>query len=413
MKSILFKTLLMCSVAGVAGCDTLPRSGPDHRAIHTQATDSIVEEPGAAQKSAVKYAFLDLSPAVLKYASASGLGSLYKGFGGGQGPAPEILVGVGDIVRVTIFESSAGGLFIPADAGSRPGNFVNLPQQTVDKRGYITVPYAGQILASGRSLPQIETEIENKLANRAIEPQAIVSFIERNATTASVVGEVNSPNKLTISDSGDRVLDIISKAGGIKYAGYETYVTLQRRGRKAKVYFNSLVENPAENIYVAPGDTVYVEREQRTFQAFGAAGVTGEFNFDKEELSLAQGVGKAGGLLDSRADPGEVFVYRMESRKALKNIGIDVSQFEPGKSEIPTIYRTNFRDPSGYFVAQDFKLRDKDLIYISNAESVELIKFLTVLNSVTSTVSGVSGDARLTRNNAVSLSHGINVTLDE
>ncbi|WP_289034208.1 polysaccharide biosynthesis/export family protein [uncultured Roseibium sp.] len=413
MKSIFLKSLLLGSVFGLAACDTLPRSGPDHGLISSQATDSVVEESGSAQASAIKYAFLDLTPNILSYIKDPSPGSFYQSFGGGRGGAPEILVGVGDVVQVTIFESSAGGLFIPADAGSRPGNFVELPQQTVDKQGYVSVPYAGQILASGRSLPQIQTEIESKLANRAIEPQVIVSFIERNATSAAIVGEVNDPAKLDINESGDRILDFISRAGGLTYPGYESYVTLQRRGRSAKVYFNSIIANPQENIYVAPGDTLYVDQEQRAFQAFGAAGLSGEFKFDQEELTLAQGVGKAGGLLDSRADPGQVFIYRLESKKSLSDVGIDTSRFDDGEQEIPTIYRTNFRDPSGYFLAQKFNLRDKDVIYVSNAESVELIKFLTVLNSVTSTVSGVSGDARLTRNNAVSLSRGLNVTLDE
>ncbi|ADZ71445.1 polysaccharide biosynthesis/export family protein [Polymorphum gilvum] len=408
-----FRILLMCSTAMVAGCETLPRSGPDHGAIQAQATDSIVEKTGDAQRSAMAYAFLDLTPHVLSYVKDPGIGSLNRSFGGGRGGAPEILVGVGDVIQVTIFESAAGGLFIPADAGSRPGNFVNLPQQTVDKRGYISVPYAGQILAAGRSLPQIQTEIEAKLANRAIEPQAVVAFIERNATSAAVVGEVNAPNKLDINESGDRILDLISRAGGLKYPGYESFITLQRGGRSAKVYFNAIIANPQENIYVAPGDTLYVDREQRSFQAFGASGLSGEFKFDQEELTLAQGVGKAGGLLDSRADPGQVFVYRLESRTALEEMGIDSTRFDPSAKQIPTIYRTNFRDPSGYFLAQKFKLRSEDIVYISNADSVELVKFLTVLNSVTSTVSGVSGDARFTRNHAVSLSKGFNVTLDE
>jgi polysaccharide export outer membrane protein len=42
-------------------------------------------------------------------------------------------------------------------------------------------------------------------------------------------------------------------------------------------------------------------------------------------------------------------------------------------------------------------LKDKDVIYISNADSVELVKFLDILNSITSTASGVSSDVVDTR----------------
>jgi len=50
-------------------------------------------------------------------------------------PRPRgITLGVGDVVSITIFEPS-GGLFVPSDAGARPGNFVTLPNQIVDSNG--------------------------------------------------------------------------------------------------------------------------------------------------------------------------------------------------------------------------------------------------------------------------------------
>ncbi|WP_246791535.1 polysaccharide biosynthesis/export family protein [Bradyrhizobium commune] len=55
------------------------------------------------------------------------------------------------MVAVTIFESTAGGLFIPAEAGTRSGNFVSLPNQNVDSAGNISVPYAGAVKAAGRT----------------------------------------------------------------------------------------------------------------------------------------------------------------------------------------------------------------------------------------------------------------------
>ncbi|MEM1048237.1 MAG: polysaccharide biosynthesis/export family protein [Pseudomonadota bacterium] len=405
--------ILVLAAGFLTACETLPRSGPGDGKIETEAAAALVSESRDTKQSEFNYALLDLDRNVLAYASGDDFGSLHQSFGGGRGPAPEILVGVGDVIEVTIFESASGGLFIPAEASVRPGNFVQLPQQTVDKRGFITVPYAGQIRAAGRSLPQIQDEVVSRLANRAIEPQAIVSFVDRRATQASVIGEVNEPNRIAINEAGDRVLDIIARAGGLKFPGYESFVTLQRRGRTATVYFNTIVKNPAENIFVASGDTIYVFQERRSFQAFGASGLTGEFKFDEESITLAEAVGKSGGLLDDRADPGQVFLYRLEDRHALRKMGLDMSHFDPNAKRIPTIYRTNFRDPSGFFAARKFDMRNEDILYVSNADSVELLKFLEVLNTVTRTASGTTFDARATRNNAISLSDGLNVDVPE
>src|SRR5215813_8438479 len=53
------------------------------------------------------------------------------------------------IVGVTLFEASTGGLFIPAEAGVRPGNFITIPPQAVDVNGNISIPYGGAIRARG------------------------------------------------------------------------------------------------------------------------------------------------------------------------------------------------------------------------------------------------------------------------
>ncbi len=392
-------------MAGVlaTGC-TLPVDGPRHIDVTTRATASLVADRHAV---VIDYALVDINKAVLEHAVDVGPGSFFRTFGERAGPPPAIRVGAGDVVQVTVFESTVGGLFIPAEAGVRPGNYVTFPPQQVTRAGTISVPYAGKIPAAGRTLADIENSIETGLANRAIEPQVVVTLTEQNATEVAVLGDAingTGANKFRIKLGGERLVDMISKAGGIKYPGYDVFVTLQRGRKRATVYFPTLVNNPAENIYVTPADMLYVYREQQKFVAFGALatvgqtqGLTAQFAFDQEKLSLNEAIAKAGGLLDTRANPGQVFLYRMEYRDALEKMGVDLKPFPRELKIIPTIYRLNFRDPSGFFVAQSFPMRHKDVIYVSNADSVEVVKFLDYARAVTSTVSGVAGDAVLTR----------------
>jgi polysaccharide biosynthesis/export protein len=42
-------------------------------------------------------------------------------------------------------------------------------------------------------------------------------------------------------------------------------------------------------------------------------------------------------------------------------------------------------------------MRHKDIIYVSNADAVEVIKFMDYVRSITSTVAGVTDDALVTR----------------
>ncbi len=267
---------------------------------------------------------------------------------------------------------------------------MTLPQQVVDSAGTITVPYAGQIRVSGRLPSQVQADIEARLANRAIEPQVVITVNESRSNQVAVLGDVNSPGKFEISPAGERVLDVISRAGGLSTPGVETYVTLERRGKQATVLFNALVKAPRENIYVTAGDTVYVNRERRTYTVFGAAGLNGRIDFEEADLSLGDALGKAGGLLDGRADPAEVFIYRLTDRGVVSKFGADVTRFSSDR--IPVIFRANLRDPAAFFAAQKFPMQDRDILYVSNATSGELIKFLTVVNSVSTTVGGVPSD---------------------
>lgn len=371
LKPVIFATAIS---ALVSGCTFFPSQGPNSSTINT----------GEGQAVNQSYVVIKLTPEVTKFLETRPSDSLAGTFTDRR-PAPDLRVGVGDVVTVTIFEAAPGGLFTPGQsAGARPGNYVELPPQIVNRNGNISVPYAGLVTASGRSLTQIQATIEDRLRNRAIEPQAIVSLREQRATQVSVLGEVNISQKFALNPAGERILDVIARAGGPKYPSYETAVTLQRRGRKATVAFGRLILNPANNIYTQPGDVVYLAREQRSFAALGASGLNGQFNFDSETVNLAQAVGKSGGLLDERADPGAVFLYRTEPRSLVEKMGTDVSGFE-GKT-IPVIYSLDLRDPSGFFLAKQVDMRNKDIIFVANAASVEITKFLQFVRIGVATV---------------------------
>ena len=346
----------------LASCTTLPASGPYSTSFSNNTN------------SDVPYELIELSANSVPVLDRRG-GARFVGTFADRRSSPDIRLGVGDVVSVTIFEAQAGGLFIPEQAAARPGNFVQLPNQTVDRTGNITIPYAGEIYAKGKTAAEIQDEIVSRLKNRAIEPQAIVAIAEQRANGVSVSGDVNSPIKYALQPPGERILDALARAGGAKTPAWQTFVTLQRGRRKATISLNTLIVQPENNIYIQPGDTLYVYSQQRTFIAFGATGQQGQFNFDQEELSLAEAVGKTGGLIDTQADPGSVYLYRIEPRKVVQDMGVDMTRWGDAKY-IPVIYWVNFRNPAGYFLATRTPMNDKDILYVSNAASVDITKLL-------------------------------------
>ena len=426
--SINLKAFVLLLTVAAAGC-SLPNSGPGHRAIDSGASEALLE-PAECKRSlhgakdsvrsakgdgerwvcgyrhteGRRYVLVNINGAVLKAVDHVGLGSFYPTFAMGRGTPFGLRIGVGDVVTVTVFESAKGGLFSGVDGDNRPRNFVTLPPQTVDGRGFITVPYAGDIRAAGTTPRALQKRIEGKLKVRAIEPQVVVSLTQQTAHDVVIFGDAAGNRKLRIKPGGERILDIIAQAG-LTAPAHEVFITLLRNGRRATIFLPSLIKTAQENIYVRPGDAIHALRKKQAFIAVGALGnvtqtegLTGRFEFPAARMSLAEGIAAAGGLLDTRSDAKQVFLYRLEERRVLERLGMKLTQFDPNQKYIPTIYRANYRNPGILFTANEFPMRHRDIIYVANADSIEFQKFADFVLSVTGLAAGVTGDVLITRN---------------
>ena len=368
-------------------CSLLPATGPSSDTVNSNAT------AGVRSNAALPYALVDVSADTIGFLSQPNVVT-FKGEFPDKRPKPNQVVGVGDVLNISIFEAAPGGLFTPGQAaGARPGNFVDLPAQAVDQKGSIYVPYAGEIPAAARTIPEIQQAVVARLRNRAIEPQVVISLNQQHSSVVSVLGDVNTPGVLALNSVGERLLALIARAGGPKFEAIESYVTLQRDGKRVRVLLSRVVHDPRENIFIRPNDVIFVTREAPTFTALGALnqnvfGFNSEIPFDVETLTLSQAIGKAGGLNDQQSDPKEVYVYRYEDRHFLEKLGVDTTRFTYDR--VPTIYRANLRDPSGYLLASGFQMRTKDVMYVANAKVVDYYKLLTLIDRTTGTVSNTA-----------------------
>jgi polysaccharide biosynthesis/export protein len=369
------------------GCMLLPATGPTSEAVNGNAT------AGLRSTAALPYALVDVSADTIGFLSQPNL-ITFKGEFPDKRPKPNQVVGVGDVLNISIFEAAPGGLFTPGQAaGARPGNFVDLPAQAVDQKGSIYVPYAGEIPAAARTIPEIQQAVVARLRNRAIEPQVVISLNQQHSSVVSVLGDVNTPGVLALNSVGERLLALIARAGGPKFEAIESYVTLQRDGKRVRVLLSRVVHDPRENIFIRPNDVIFLTHEAPTFTALGALnqnvfGFNSEIPFDVETLTLSQAIGKSGGLNDNQSDPSEIYVYRYEDRPFLEKLGVDTTRFTFDR--IPTIYHVNLRDPSGLLLASGFQMRSKDVMFVANAKVVDYYKLLLLINNTTATVSNTA-----------------------
>ena len=383
LSSPLFAVVL----ATLPACSLLPGTGPKSDAVENNAT------AGVRSSAALSYALVDVSADTIGFLSQPNLVT-FQGEFPDKRAKPNQVVGVGDVLNISIFEAAPGGLFTPGQAaGARPGNFVDLPAQAVDQKGSIYVPYAGEIPAAARTIPDIQQAIVARLRNRAIEPQVVVSLNQQHSSVVSVLGDVNTPGVLALNSVGERLLALIARAGGPKFEAIESYVTLQRDGKRVKVLLSRVVHDPRENIFIRPNDVIFLTRESPSFTALGALnqnifGTNTEIPFDVETLTLAQAMGKSGGLNDQQSDPSEIYVYRYEDRRFLEKMGVDTTRFTLDR--VPTIYHVNLRDPAGMLLASAFQMKIKDVMYVANAKVVDYYKLLTLISNTAATTSATA-----------------------
>jgi len=383
---------------GLTGCSSLPSDGPTQNQIETGSKPE--NQPPPYQLISITPQVVSALKTVESAKSESGLSTLaapasppkvedlFRVTGMAGLPLPlRQTVTAGDVVNVTIY-ATGGGLFGPLVPGASAGGGASsgmgigaLPPEMVDESGQITVPYAGRIQATGRTPFEIEQDIISRLKTKAIDPQAVVTISSRKGgDLVTVTGDVKQPALVPVVPIGTRLLDALTAVGGSTGEPHDTTVTVIRGSQARSESLAAIFSDVHNNILLQPGDTIVVRSNPWSYLAFGALGRTGSFTFGSPDLNLADALAHTGGASDSRACP-IVYVYRLEPTNFVQQIG-----GRPPKPSLPTtpvIYQLDLRTPQGFFLAQSFSVRNKDILYMSDSGSTAVMKFFDVVNAVT------------------------------
>ncbi len=370
---------LLALVSVLAGCSSLPSDGPSTQDVLDHST--VDGDPASR-----RYEVVDIdstSVAVLRRRPPDGFSAHF----GDYRPSADLRIGVGDYVAVTVWEAGANGLFsapLSTDRFTTGAKSATIPDQAVGRDGTITVPYAGRLQVKGMTTESVQAEIEKALEGKAIQPQVLVNVTRPISNMVTVTGEVVSGARIPLSQKGDRVLDVVASAGGVRAPVNETVIRLSRGDATVSVPMGRVVGNPRENVYLRPGDVLTLVRDPQAFLAYGATGVNARIPFEADSIALSEALAKVGGIQDFRADPAGVFIFRYEPvaiARALRPTSTLVAN-----GSVPVVYRLNMRDPSSLFLAQTFPIFNKDIVYVSNAPIADAQKAFQIFNSVASPV---------------------------
>jgi polysaccharide export outer membrane protein len=298
--------------------------------------------------------------------------------------AGDLVLGPGDVLAVSVWEAAPAVLFSVSTsteptATGVPVRATTFPDQVVAADGTISIPFAGLIPAAGKSPRQVESEIAARLIKKANQPQVLVSVSRNVSANVTVVGEVNQSLRMPLTAKGERVLDALAAAGGVRQPIGKITIQLSRGERVLSMPLDAIVQDSKQNVILEGGDVLAALYQPLSFTALGATGKNDEVNFEAQGISLAQALGRVNGLLDNRSDARGVFIFRFEERALVKS-GAQEPPTAPDGT-VPVVYRIDLKDPRSFLIAQDFPMRNKDVMYVANASSAELNKFLQILST--------------------------------
>lgn len=375
--SIFRRIASLVAVASLAGCVTLPSSGPTGREIEKSTRVGV---------DGVAIRIVDVeSSGALPVRTAHGPEVFADRL-----PPPTDMVGPGDVLDITVYESGVtlfggSGRTLPEGVGFDPSaKAEHLPATRVDDAGEIRLPFAGRLRVAGRTVEEVGRQIRAALHGYSQNPQVLVSLREVITNSVIVSGEVNRPGRLVLPTNRETIVDAIALAGGYRGEAKDLSIRLDRQERTEQFRLADAMDGTAHVLRVYPGDRISVLRAPQSFSVMGAPGRVELFTFARPNQSLAEAVAQAGGTNPTFGDPKAIFVFR--------NMVVDGGRLEP------VVYHFNMMKAGSYFLAQGFTMDDKDVVYVGNARANQPTKLIQLISLLFTPIVTVTSAAQVLKN---------------
>ncbi|MCE8507864.1 polysaccharide biosynthesis/export family protein [Ruegeria pomeroyi] len=353
------KPVLVLAAMSVAASCSLPKVGPNKREIFAGS----VQKEGDAFIVAVN----DRVTRATAVVPALGFSDSFKN----ASPLTSDTIRPGDVLGLTVWENVDDGLL-----ASEATNATILDEVQVDSAGFIFVPYAGRLRASGNTPDQLREIITAKLEEQTPDPQVQVRRLAGDGSTVSLTGAVGGQGIYPIERPTRTLSNMLAQAGGVTIQPDIAEVTVIRGNQQGKVWYQDLFNHPELDIALRGGDRILVEEDTRSFTALGATNTQARVPFETQDLSALEAIAQVGGLISATSDPTGVFVFRNEPAEiAGQVLGRDDLQ---GAQRM--VYVLNLTEPNGLFTARDFVIRDEDTLYVTEAPYAQWTKTISLIS---------------------------------
>ncbi|OSI09392.1 polysaccharide export protein [Neisseria zoodegmatis] len=357
-------------LAFTAGCTVVPGSGlPTHN-------KTVVYENNETPRDTALDSRINIYPITLgliERMQEQRRGALSNPALDRQKSAYRYRVGSGDVLNVMVWHHP--DLNSPSSSGMSAESKQVSNGVWVDEAGYLAYPLAGKIYARGKTLPELQKIITGRLKRYIKNPQVSLTVTEFRSQRVSVSGAVGKPGQFPITNVPLTLVDAIDQAGGAAENADTNNIRWTKDGVERTISLQDIRQHGdlSQNLLLSGGDIVYVPTTDNSrVHVMGEVGKQTSLRMGSYGLTLTQALGDAGGINQVTANASGVFVIRNVPEDRAKPIHV---------------YQLNLKDASAYALANRFKLRADDVVYVTAAP---VSRWNRVVSQVTNSVSNIT-----------------------
>ena len=288
-------------------------------------------------------------------------------------PSQPYKIGAGDHLAITVWDHPE--LVMPANsmtgtsatvAGALPAGY------TVSSEGKIQFPYAGDFKVEGLTELQARDLLVQRLAHFIKKPEVTLRVMSYRSKRVYVDGEVKLPGIVQIDDIPLSLPEALHRAGGITAQGDQSRITVTREGKTYQVDMIGLMADSFDpsRIMLSNGDMLRViSRDENKVFVIGEVTKPIALTMRNGRLSLNEALGEAGGVNQLTADATQVYVIRNANDAQ------------------PIIYHLNAGSPVMFALAEGFKLKARDVVYV---DATSMVRFNRVISLILPTAQSLT-----------------------
>lgn len=202
----------------------------------------------------------------------------------------------------------------------------------IDPDGEFSYPLIGNLKAEGKTTLEIQKELKNALSEYIINPEVNVNLLSYRKLKVLVMGEVKKEGSYEIR-TDNRILDVISLAGGLTENAEAAEASLQRDDQKLDINLEELLKgNNLENNYqLENGDQIYIpEKEIKMASIQGEVKAPGRYQLEADQkIYLNDFLAEAGSITEEAGQVVKIISNNKAEEFNLENTLAGVTEANP------------------------------------------------------------------------------------